>query len=213
MHATTAELFRAALGDDVVRLVEALEHEDVDVLARDQNLQTPLMFAAAAGSLECAEYLVDFGADFTLEDARGDTAFDLAVAAWGERHPDHPLLLYFKSLGAPRGRGQGALLSSGCCRTSQYVGLRSFFSSLATCCLTLAHRWSLVADSTDRRWIRYPHCCAHIVARGVLVRVARRGPSIWECIPRYWGASVNGECIPTLPEQILLGVHWPLDFG
>mmetsp|Transcript_86512 Transcript_86512/g.234593 ORF Transcript_86512/g.234593 Transcript_86512/m.234593 type:complete len:159 (+) Transcript_86512:137-613(+) len=105
MHATTAELFRATLGDDVVRLAEALEHEDVDVLARDQNLQTPLMFAAAAGSLECAEYLVDFGADFTLEDARGDTAFDLAVAAWGERHPDHPLLLYFKSLGAPRGRG------------------------------------------------------------------------------------------------------------
>lgn len=53
----------------------------VDV--RNADGATPLMFAADAGDREACEWLVDAGADATLEDSSGETA-----AAWasGQRH-------------------------------------------------------------------------------------------------------------------------------
>eukprot|EP00440_Ansanella_granifera_P036165 gb/GFBE01039239.1/.p1 GENE.gb/GFBE01039239.1/~~gb/GFBE01039239.1/.p1 ORF type:complete len:236 (+),score=49.65 gb/GFBE01039239.1/:1-708(+) len=105
MPEATVALYQAAYDGDVVRLAELLEDEDVDICCRDHNLQTPLMFAAGAGSLECVEYLVDMGADVASLDNQQDSAFDLAVASLGERTPDHPVILFFKSVQAPRGQG------------------------------------------------------------------------------------------------------------
>eukprot|EP00931_Biecheleriopsis_adriatica_P081238 TRINITY_DN54568_c0_g1_i1.p1 TRINITY_DN54568_c0_g1~~TRINITY_DN54568_c0_g1_i1.p1 ORF type:complete len:233 (+),score=58.32 TRINITY_DN54568_c0_g1_i1:40-738(+) len=108
MPEATLALYQAAHDGDVVRLAEAMEDSEADICCRDHNLQTPLMFAAASGSLECVEYLVDMGADVTCEDSQQDTAFDLAVAKLEERTPHHPVLLFFKAVKAPRGKGRAS---------------------------------------------------------------------------------------------------------
>eukprot|EP00930_Biecheleria_cincta_P105870 TRINITY_DN98924_c0_g1_i1.p1 TRINITY_DN98924_c0_g1~~TRINITY_DN98924_c0_g1_i1.p1 ORF type:complete len:236 (+),score=40.38 TRINITY_DN98924_c0_g1_i1:34-741(+) len=105
MPQITLAVFQAAFDGDVVRLAEALESSDADPCCRDHNLQTPLMFAAVAGSLDCVEYLVDVGADCACMDNQQDTAFDIAIAEHGERFPEHPVILFFKSVQAPRGKG------------------------------------------------------------------------------------------------------------
>mmetsp|Transcript_29181 Transcript_29181/g.65626 ORF Transcript_29181/g.65626 Transcript_29181/m.65626 type:complete len:115 (+) Transcript_29181:422-766(+) len=98
-------LYQAAYDGNVVGLADLLEDEEVDPFCRDHNLQTPLMFAAASGSLECVEYLVDMGLDLAARDNQQETAFDLAVAQHAKQSPKHPVLLYFASVTAPRGRG------------------------------------------------------------------------------------------------------------
>merc|ERR1712217_547148 len=105
MPKLTSDLFEAARIGDVVKLAEILETPGADSNAKDQTLQTPLMYASLSGSLECVEYLTDIGADVTSEDFEQETAFDLAVAAFGARHPEHPVILYFKNMDAPRGHG------------------------------------------------------------------------------------------------------------
>ncbi|CAE8624100.1 unnamed protein product [Polarella glacialis] len=104
MPETTLALYQAAFDGDVVRIAEILEDDEVDVFCKDHNLQTPLMFAAVSGSLECVEYLADMGADAACLDSQEETAFDMAVAKLGERHPEHPVILYFRSVQAPRGK-------------------------------------------------------------------------------------------------------------
>lgn len=106
MPDVTFQLFQAARSGDIEKLAEVLEHEDACVNCKDQTLQTPLMAAALSGSLECVEYLVDLGADVTCEDSEQDTAADLAVAGFGERHgSQHPVIMFFKTMDAPRGHG------------------------------------------------------------------------------------------------------------
>lgn len=100
------KLFQTAINGDIVNMAGMLEDDEVDPLSRDQNLQTPLMYAAVGGSLECVEYLIDFGADMSHKDNKGDTAFDLAVAAFADSNPQHPVIAYFKNNGAPRGHGE-----------------------------------------------------------------------------------------------------------
>jgi len=105
-------LFETAKNGDVVRMAEVLEDPDVDVLAKDEKLLTPLMYAAMGGALECVEYLVDVGADVTCESSAKDTAFDFAVAVWGERFPEHPVIMFFKNMRAPRGHGMKSKMMS-----------------------------------------------------------------------------------------------------
>lgn len=105
MPALTDDIFKASRSGDVVTLAGLLENEEADPEAKDHTLQTPLMAAALSGSLECVEYLADLGVDLTCEDCEKDTAFDLAIAAMGSRQPDHPVILFFKNAGAPRGHG------------------------------------------------------------------------------------------------------------
>jgi len=108
-----AELFKTCSIGDVVRLATCLEDIEVDVNSRDQKLMTPMMHAAIAGSLECVEYLIDTGADASLENTSKDTAFDLAVEHWGEAYPERPIIAFFKARGAPRGHGWRANLMPG----------------------------------------------------------------------------------------------------
>jgi len=105
-------LFETARKGDIVKMAEILEDPDVDVLARDEKLHTPLMYASMAGSLECVEYLTDMGADVTCENIDQDTAFDLAVAAWGERFREHPVIMFFKNMRAPRGHSMKSKMMS-----------------------------------------------------------------------------------------------------
>lgn len=100
----------AAAKGDTVKLAGALEHEDGDPSGKDCGLWTPLMYAAGEGSLECVEYLVDFGADITAEDNSGDTALDVAIGQHGRKQYDHPVILYLHQIGCPRGCGWRARL-------------------------------------------------------------------------------------------------------
>lgn len=99
----TAALYATCRESDIVALAELLEDEEVDFECKEESLKTPLMFAAAAGSVEIVEYLVDLGADVACEDNQKETAFDHAIAALGERFPDHPVITYLRDLKAPRG--------------------------------------------------------------------------------------------------------------
>jgi hypothetical protein len=107
-----ANVFKHCKAADVVALASALEEPDADVNMKNQDQMTPLMFSAQAGSLECVEYLCDFGADVTFKNKDGDTAFDIAIHSWAERTPDHPVIAFFRVLEAPRGDGWKAFLRS-----------------------------------------------------------------------------------------------------
>ncbi|MGC4016727.1 MAG: ankyrin repeat domain-containing protein [Luteolibacter sp.] len=76
-HADVASdaLLAAARSSDASRLVLALAEAKPDV--RDAQGRTPLMFAAQAGSFECAKRLIWAGADPRLTDTSGKTALDL----------------------------------------------------------------------------------------------------------------------------------------
>lgn len=101
MPESMVALYQAAFDGDVVRLADILEDEQVDPCCKDHNLQTPLMFAAKCGSLECVEYLMDLGADAAAVDRNKDMAYDLAFREHGHRQPEHPVLLFFQSVQAP----------------------------------------------------------------------------------------------------------------
>lgn len=104
-------VLKAAAESDLIPMVESLEELSNDVNGRNVNLWTPLMFAAKDGSLECVEYLVDFGADVSLKNKDQDTAVDIAIHAHGQHQPDHPVILYFKAIEAPRGTGWKSTLA------------------------------------------------------------------------------------------------------
>mmetsp|Transcript_479 Transcript_479/g.1146 ORF Transcript_479/g.1146 Transcript_479/m.1146 type:complete len:230 (-) Transcript_479:196-885(-) len=106
MPESVVALYQAAHDGDVVALADLLEDEEIDICCKDHNLQTPLMFAAVSGSLECVEYLVDMGADIAAADNTEETALDLALAQHGEKSPKHPVILYLHSVKAPRGPGK-----------------------------------------------------------------------------------------------------------
>merc|ERR1712217_686435 len=90
------QLFQTSINGDIVNLAALLEDEEVDPCSKDHNLQTPLMYAAVGGSLECVEYLVDMGADISCEDNKED-----------------PVILYLKNNGAVRGHGERSKLMPG----------------------------------------------------------------------------------------------------
>eukprot|EP00434_Breviolum_minutum_P037450 symbB.v1.2.033208.t1/scaffold4089.1/size46570/1 len=102
MPESMVALYQAAYDGDVVKLADMLEDEEVDLCCKDHNLQTPTMFAAQGGSLECVEYLVDMGADLAAVDRNKDTAYDIAIREHAERSPHHPVLRYFQSVKAPK---------------------------------------------------------------------------------------------------------------
>uniref|UniRef100_A0A7S4VS14 Uncharacterized protein n=1 Tax=Alexandrium monilatum TaxID=311494 RepID=A0A7S4VS14_9DINO len=112
MPAKQLHLLETARRGDAVRTAEVLEDPDADVSTRDEKLNTPLMYAALGGSLECVEYLVDMGADVACENSEGDTAFDLAVAEWGARFQEHPVIMFFKNVRAPRGNSMKSKMMS-----------------------------------------------------------------------------------------------------
>jgi len=102
MPESMVALYQAAYDGDVVKLADMLEDEEVDLCCKDHNLQTPTMFAAQGGSLECVEYLVDMGADLAAVDRNKDTAYDITIREHAERSPHHPVLRYFQSVKAPK---------------------------------------------------------------------------------------------------------------
>jgi ankyrin repeat protein len=61
------------------RMVSALLRTGIDVNTRGVTGETPLMAAAEAGSEETARLLLERGADPTITDMDGDTAYDIAV--------------------------------------------------------------------------------------------------------------------------------------
>lgn len=84
----SALVYAAGMGHTAVaeRLLEAgapTDHAPVDAL-------TPSMWAAGQGHLETVKPLLAKGADQTLKDARGLTAWDMAMEA---KHPDIAALL------------------------------------------------------------------------------------------------------------------------
>lgn len=97
------DVFEHATQGEIVELAAALEDPLTDVNARDVQLKTPLMYAAMDGSLECVEYLVDLGADVTIESGNKMTAFDIAVQTHVKKNPRHPVIRYFQAINAPRG--------------------------------------------------------------------------------------------------------------
>lgn len=99
------KVFDHATQGEIVELAAALEDPMTDVNGRDTSLATPIMYAAMDGSLECVEYLMDLGGDATIENGSKDTAFDIAVHTHVKKNPRHPVILFFQSIKAPRGRG------------------------------------------------------------------------------------------------------------
>jgi ankyrin repeat protein len=71
---TVSEDFYSAIrANDMARL-RSLAREGSDINTRDRRGETPLMYAAAAGSLEAMEFLVEKGADVNVQNAFGSTA-------------------------------------------------------------------------------------------------------------------------------------------
>jgi len=67
------QFYNAIRGDDLRQIGAMLDH-GADVNAKDQRGITPLMYAAAVGSLEAMQRLLDKGADANARNAAGSTA-------------------------------------------------------------------------------------------------------------------------------------------
>ena len=71
-------LLRSAAGSGNATLIEALLAKDVSQLVADQYASTPLHFAAAGGHVEVCRLLLDKGADKAQDNAKQQSAADLA---------------------------------------------------------------------------------------------------------------------------------------
>lgn len=71
-------LFNAVLKNRT-HMISVLIRAGVDPDVRNIEGMTPLMAAAESGALEIARLLIENGADPSLEDEAGETAFDIAI--------------------------------------------------------------------------------------------------------------------------------------
>src|SRR6185295_38500 len=69
----TADLYAAIRGNDLTRL-KSLVTSPADANVRGEAGETPLMWAASAGSLDAMTYLIDKGAEVDAQNAFGSTA-------------------------------------------------------------------------------------------------------------------------------------------
>lgn len=78
------DIFRVAEANDVNGLKRALQYYDVN--SQDENLMTPLHYAASTLAFEAVDVLLATeGRDPTLRDRLGRTAADLAYDVWKSR--------------------------------------------------------------------------------------------------------------------------------
>ena len=71
--------FTAVADNDVAELTRLMHKEDIDVNHQSPSGLTALHYAAAEGSFECLQLLLDCGAEVELLDSQGCSALDFAV--------------------------------------------------------------------------------------------------------------------------------------
>lgn len=92
----------AAANGYIVDMERALLNPDADPCGKDPSGKTPLHYAAHVGYLDCVETLIAKGADNSVKDKDGNTPFDLCLAKFQEKMPNHPVIEYFQKTGAPK---------------------------------------------------------------------------------------------------------------
>lgn len=71
--------FTAVADNDVDELTRIMQKEEIDVNHQSPSGLTALHYAAAEGSFECLQLLIDYGAEVELLDSQGCSALDFAV--------------------------------------------------------------------------------------------------------------------------------------
>jgi hypothetical protein len=92
LRITPRDVRAAAEKGDGVKLREALELQPGYVDRQDKNKWTALHLAARSGRTEAIQILHEYGASLTIENQRGMTPLDEAVAHLGLEHPSVKLL-------------------------------------------------------------------------------------------------------------------------
>lgn len=72
-------LFVAVADNDVAELRKIMQKDDIDINHQSPSGLTALHYAAAEGSYECMQLLLDSGAEVELVDSQGCSALDFAV--------------------------------------------------------------------------------------------------------------------------------------
>lgn len=72
-------LFAAVADNDVAELTKIMQKEEIDINHQSPSGLTALHYAAAEGSYECVQLLIDSGAEVELVDSQGCSALDFAV--------------------------------------------------------------------------------------------------------------------------------------
>src|SRR5579862_4832737 len=67
------DLYNAIRANDLARL-RSLVHDSADANTKDGRSETPLMYAAAAGSVDAMKFLIGKGADVNAQNEFGSTA-------------------------------------------------------------------------------------------------------------------------------------------
>jgi ankyrin repeat protein len=71
-------LFFAAKFNDNLKVIKTIANSNININAKDKKEKTALMLAAENNKPEVVNYLLDQGADGSLKDSNGKTAFDYA---------------------------------------------------------------------------------------------------------------------------------------
>ena len=71
--------FNAVADNDVDELTRIMHKEEIDVNHQSPSGLTALHYAAAEGSFECLQLLIEYGAEVELVDLQGCSALDFAV--------------------------------------------------------------------------------------------------------------------------------------
>lgn len=72
-------LFAAVADNDVAELTRIMQKGEIDINHQSPSGLTALHYAAAEGSYECVQLLIDSGAEVELVDSQGCSALDFAV--------------------------------------------------------------------------------------------------------------------------------------
>lgn len=71
--------FTAVADNDVAELTKIIHKQEIDLNHQSPSGLTALHYAAAEGSFECLQLLIDCGAEVELSDSQGCSALDFAV--------------------------------------------------------------------------------------------------------------------------------------
>jgi len=77
-------LIKAVIKNDTDAVKYLLEEPKVNINARDHSSRTALIYAVIYGHKDCVDLLLDKGADMSVEDCEGKTAFIHAAINYGE---------------------------------------------------------------------------------------------------------------------------------
>jgi len=79
--ASAAQSRKLAKERELQKLKEIIEHAGIDINKPDETGKTALMEAAADGDIETCQLLISKGADASIKDKKGKTAFDYACTS------------------------------------------------------------------------------------------------------------------------------------